>query len=114
MRAFWIGLSVAMLAGSSFADDSVMATRFGNTTITRDASGIERHVYFKADGTFTGKRGAIKFSGTWKLKTGMICLTTAIAVPGIPNPACAPVSAHKVGDRWKTGPNTTSLVAGIQ
>jgi hypothetical protein len=114
MRAVRIGLCAASFASAAFADDGVMATRFGNTTITRNAAGLERHVYFKADGTFTGKQGAIRFGGTWKVKGNTVCLTTSAAVPGIPSPACAPVSAHKVGDTWTTGPNTVSLVAGIQ
>lgn len=114
MRAIWIGLGVALLAGPVFADNGVMATRFGNTTITKDASGVERRVYYKADGTFTGKQGTVSFGGTWKLNGAMICLTTSPAVPGLPNPACAPISAHKVGDSWAAGPYTISLVAGIQ
>ena len=114
MRAIWIGLGAALLAGSALADDSVMASRFGNTTITKDASGAERHVYYKADGTFTGKQGTVSFGGTWKINGSMICLTTSPSIPGLPNPACAPVSAHKVGDTWTAGPYTISLVAGIQ
>ena len=114
MRAIWIGLGIALLAGQALGDDGVMATRFGNTTITKDASGMERRVYYKADGTFTGKQGAVSFGGTWKLNGGMICLTVSPAMPGMPNPACAPITAHKVGDTWTAGPYTISLVAGIQ
>ena len=114
MRAIWIGLGFALLAGQALADDSVMATRFGNTTITKDASGTERRVYYKADGTFTGKQGTVDFSGTWKLDGNTICLTTSVTMPGLPNPTCAPIGAHKVGDTWTAGPYTISLVAGIQ
>ena len=114
MRAFWIGLSVAMLAGSSFADDSVMATRFGNTTITKDAAGTENHIYYNADHTYTGKQGSVSFKGSWKIDGGTICLTSDPPIPNTPNPTCAPVSEHKLGDSWTAGPFTVSLVPGIQ
>jgi hypothetical protein len=114
MRAVWIFLGAALLAGTAFADDSAMTVRFGNTTITKSASGPERHVYYKADGTFTGKQGKLAFGGTWKLKGSMVCLTTSVPVPGLPSPACTSVGAHKIGDTWTAGPNTVSLVAGIR
>lgn len=115
MRAILLGIGIAALAVSTAtADDSVLASRFGNTTITKDAQGNETHIYYKADGTLSGKQGATSFSGTWKINGGTICLTTTPAVPNTPNPACVPVSAHKVGDTWTAGPFTVSLVAGIQ
>src|ERR1700761_6479395 len=89
MRAVWIGLCAVAFASAALADDGVMTSRFGNTTITKNATGLERHVYYKADGTFTGKQGAIRFGGTWKVKGSTICLTTSSVVPGIPSPACA-------------------------
>jgi hypothetical protein len=54
------------------------------------------------------------FNGTWKIDGATICLTTAQAVAGLPNPLCTPVSDHKVGETWTTGPYTVSLVAGVQ
>ena len=99
MRA--IVLSAALLLSASvpaIAGDEVLASRFGNTTITKDAQGNETHIYYKADGTLSGKQGATSFSGTWKINGSTICLTTTPAVPNTPNPACVPVSAHKVGD----------------
>lgn len=114
MRTVQLGFAMAMALSSAALADDVMATRFGNTTITKDASGTERHVYYNADGTFTGRQGSLTFGGTWKVDGGTICLTTSPAVPGLPNPTCAPVSAHKVGDTWTAGPYTVSLVSGIQ
>lgn len=115
MRA--IILSAALLLSASvpaIAGDEVLASRFGNTTITKDAQGNERRIYYKADHSFTGKQGALNFGGTWKIDGATICLTTDPAVPGLPNPVCTPVSDHKVGDTWTAGPYTVSLVAGIQ
>ena len=43
MRAFLIGAAAAALfATCAFADDSVMASRFGNTSITTDTNGALR------------------------------------------------------------------------
>src|SRR5277367_6669922 len=112
MRAILLGAAFAALTvGSAFAGD-IMASRYGNTTITKDASGNESHLYYAADGTFTGKQGTAAFKGTWKIDGGTICLTAMPAIPNTPNPACAPVSAHAVGESWSAGPYTVSLVKG--
>ena len=114
MRAILLGAALAVVAIlPALAGDEVLASRFGNTTITK-ASGVENHVYYAADHTFTAKQGATSTKGTWKIDGSTICLTFATPVPGTPNPACAPVSDHKVGDTWSAGPYTVSLVAGIQ
>ena len=110
-------LAAAFLAATSvpaLAGDEIMASRFGNTTITKDAAGTENHVYYNADHTFTGKQGAVGFKGTWKIDGGTICLTADPPIPNTPNPTCAPITEHKVGDSWTAGPYTVSLVAGIQ
>ena len=110
-------LSAALLVAATvpaLAGDEVLASRFGNTTITKDAQGNERHVYYKADHTFTGKQGTATFSGTWKVDGSTICLTADQPIPGVPNPICTPVEAHNIGDTWQAGPFTVSLVAGIQ
>jgi len=112
MRAILLG-AVALAFTTTVASADVMTTRIGNTTITKDAAGNENHIYYKGDGTFTAKAGTTAASGTWKIDGGNICLTFAQAVPGTPNPACAPISEHKVGDTWTAGPYTVSLVAGI-
>ena len=114
MRAVLLGAALAIAAiGPALAGDEVLASRFGNTTITK-AGGVENHVYYAADHTFTAKQGATTAKGTWKIDGSTICLTFETPVPGTPNPACAPVSDHKVGDTWSAGPYTVSLVAGIQ
>lgn len=102
-----------MSAVPALADD-IMASRYGNTTVTTDANGVESRLYYNADGAFTGKQAGATFNGTWKLDGGNICLTFAQPVPGAANPTCLPVAAHKVGDTWKTGDRTVSLVQGIQ
>lgn len=115
MKKILIGAAFALAAVMpALAGDEVLASRFGNTTITKDAQGNERRVYYKADHTFTGKQGTAEFSGTWKIDGSTICLTTAQSVPGLPNPVCTPVEDHKVGDSWTAGPYTVTLVAGIQ
>jgi hypothetical protein len=114
MRALLLGVAVlALSAGVAFADD-IMASRYCNTTVTTDASGATSKLYYAADGTFTGKQGDTNFNGTWKVDGGNICLMFAQPVPGAANPTCLPVAAHKVGDTWKTGDRTVSLVQGIQ
>ena len=114
MRAVLLGAALAVMAiVPALAGDEVLASRFGNTTITK-ANGVENHLYYAADHTFTAKQGANNAKGTWKIDGGTVCLTFETPIPGTPNPACAPVSDHKVGDTWTAGPYTVSLVAGIQ
>ena len=114
MRTILLATAFAFSATAAIADDSVLASRFGNTTITKDTNGTENHIYYAADHTFTGKQGGNGFKGTWKIDGGTICLTADPPIPNTPNPACVPVSAHAVGDTWTAGPFTVSLVAGIQ
>jgi len=114
MRTILLATAFAFAVTAAIADDSVLASRFGNTTITKDANGTENRIYYAADHTFTGKQGANSFKGTWKIDGGTICLTADPAIPNTPNPACVPVSPHAVGDTWTAGPYTVSLVAGVQ
>jgi hypothetical protein len=114
MRIIVLASALALASSAAFADD-IMAPRYGNTIISKDAAGNENHIYYNADGTFTGKQGTAPFKGTWAIKDGnTICLTSNPAIPNTPNPVCVPVAAHKVGDTWTSGPYTVSLVAGIQ
>src|SRR5262249_34504308 len=114
MRAVLLGaVAFAFTTSVALADD-IMATRYGNTTITRTADGTENHVYYNKDGTFTAKQGSATSQGTWTIDGGTICLNANPPIPNTPNPACAPISAHKVGETWTAGPYTVSLVAGIQ
>jgi hypothetical protein len=115
MRALILGAAIVIAtASTALAGDEVLASRFGNTTISKAADGTENHIYYAADHTLTGKQGTTAFKGTWKIDGGTICLTFDPAVPNTPNPTCVPVSDHKVGDTWSAGPYTVSLVAGIQ
>lgn len=105
---------LAFSGGVALADD-IMASRYGNTTITTDPSGVQTKIYYAADGSFTGVQNGQKFNGTWKIDaSGTICLTFAQAVPGAANPTCTPVAAHKVGDTWTAAGRTITLVQGIQ
>lgn len=119
MSMMWKCLSVAVVIAApslAAAQDDVMASRYGNTTITHTDRGHELHTYYKADHTFTGKIVDIgrDVKGTWAVNGGTLCLTYTPALPLISNPVCQPVVAHKVGDTWKAGTNTSSLVEGIK
>jgi hypothetical protein len=106
-------VAFVLSAGVAWADD-VMASRYGNTTIATDPSGTQQRVYYKPDGTFTGKQGDLSFSGTWKVNaSNIICLTFVRPLPGLPNPLCTPVTAHKVGDTWGAGGRVMTLMPGI-
>ena len=106
--------AIALSATVSIAADDVMATRYGNTTVSTDTKGVETKVYYNADHTFTFKSGAQSGKGTWKVDGANICLTYETPMAGVPNPLCLPVTAHKVGDTWTVGDRTVTLVQGIQ
>jgi hypothetical protein len=113
-----IAAGVAFIACTSiaFAQDDIMASRYGNTVIAKSPSSPEAHLYYNADHTFTGKVMGMDFklAGTWEMKGDQICNTYNPPVPGITNPACTQLDAHKVGDTWTSGDRTVTLVAGIQ
>jgi hypothetical protein len=122
MRIVLMSTAFAVLmTTAAFADDSVLASRFGNTTIATDTTGAQQKLYYNADHTFTAKVGAQTINGTWKIDGGNVCLTyqsTANLPATMPNPTCLPVVAHNVGDTWTTGDGamkrTVTLVKGIQ
>ena len=102
--------AITCIASAAVAADDVMASRYGNTTITRDANGITNKIHYKADGTFDGTQGDATFSGTWKLDDkGRVCLNTIAS-----GTLCTPIYAHRVGDTWTAGGYTVTLVAGVQ
>jgi hypothetical protein len=110
MRTLLLAATAACVAGSALAADDVMAARYGNTTITRNADGITNKIHYKADGTLDGTQGDATFTGTWKLDDkGRVCVTTLVS-----GTLCTPVSAHGVGDTWKAGGYTVTIVPGIQ
>jgi hypothetical protein len=116
MRSIIIaGVALVATTAVSFADDDIMATRYGNTVIAKSASN-EAHLYYNADHTFTGKvvGMTIVLKGTWELKGNQICSTYDPPLPGMTNPTCTQLDAHKVGDTWTSGDRTVTLVQGIQ
>ncbi len=110
--------SACLLATAALADDSVLASRFGNTTVATDASGAQSKLYYNADHTFTAKAGTMSVKGTWKVDGDKVCLSYDPAPPGMASPNCLPVAAHNVGDTWTVGDGaqkrTVTLVKGIQ
>lgn len=122
MQAILMGAAAAVLfAGKAMADDSVIASRFGNTTIATTASGQTARLYYNADHTFTMKAGTQTISGTWKLDGDTVCLAYdagTLLPQGMTNPSCVPMTAHAIGDTWTVGDGvqkrTITLVQGIQ
>lgn len=114
MRKILLAAAALAFSSSLALADDVMASRYGNTTLTTDANGVQTKLYYAADGTFTGKQGNQSFNGTWKIDGSTICLTFAQPVAGAANPTCLPVAAHKVGDSWMAGDRNVSLLPGIQ
>jgi len=103
-------LAVGLMLGTSaqaLAGEEVMASYFGNTVIATSQVG-ELRVHYKPDHSFSGRAegpaGKYDIKGTWKLDGQNLCrnysTTGADLPPGTPNPYCAPVTAHKVGDTW--------------
>jgi hypothetical protein len=125
MRALLLGAVFAFASASvAFAGDDIMANFYGNTVITKTATG-ESHTHYKKDGTvdadLSGPMGSISLAGTWKIDDkGQLCRTYANvpAMLPIPNPLCTPWAAHNVGDSWTITMNgqvrTVTLVKGIQ
>ena len=123
MKSVLIAAALALsplpvLAGAAHADD-VMASAYGNTTVATGGM-FETRTHYNADHTFTmtiPERNA-EMKGTWSLDGANVCRTFEAPPPGVPNPLCTPVEAHKVGDTWTVrtpaGPRTVTLVAGIK
>jgi hypothetical protein len=116
MRTILLAAAFAALSLSAANADDLLATRYGNTVVVKTANGTEIHMYYAADGTFTGKVMGMNYplKGTWKSDGGNVCLTYDPPAPGITNPSCVPVVAHQIGDSWSTNGNTATLVQGIQ
>ncbi|MGN6149870.1 MAG: hypothetical protein ACTHPD_15130 [Rhizomicrobium sp.] len=116
MRGIAMGISLAFLsATAAFAADDVMAGFYGNTVISKGGM-AEAHSYYNADHTFTMKAPSfnMEWKGTWKTEGGQLCRTYDKPPPGVSNPFCTPVEAHKVGDTWTVSGRTVTLVQGIQ
>jgi hypothetical protein len=114
MRALLLAATMSIASVSVAYADDVMASRYGNTTIATDAKGVQTKIYYKADGTLTGKQGTMAFKGTWKVANGQVCLNTQPEPMNMANPFCRPVEARKVGETWKVGDRTVTIAKGIQ
>ena len=124
MRSCVLGVALLLAPSSmALAADDVMAGYYGNTVISKGASG-ESRTHYKKDGTLdavlTGPMGSINLQGTWKVDKGQLCRTysNVPALLPMPNPVCTPVAAHKPGDSWtvQLGGQTrnVTMVAGSQ
>jgi hypothetical protein len=120
MRAFILSaaLVVALPAAAFAGSDDVMTNYFGNTVVSKNTMS-EAHIHYKPDHTFDGNAtsmmGAMDLKGTWKIDDkGQLCRTYDTPPPGVTNPLCTPISAHKVGDSWTMMDRTITLVQGIQ
>jgi len=120
MRFVAMGISLAFLSVSAaMAGDDVMSGYYGNTAIAKGGM-ADTHTVYSADHTFDMKVPSfgMEFKGTWKIDGNNLCRTYEKTPPGVTNPFCTPIEAHKVGDTWtmtldgKT--RTISLVQGVQ
>lgn len=120
IRSVLLGLACsACFVASAWAADDVMAGFYGNTTVATGGQ-AETHTAYAADHSFVMKVPSygVVFKGTWAVKDGQLCRTFNSPPPGIANPLCTPIEAHKVGDTWKIGTGsetrTVTLVQGVQ
>ena len=120
MRSVLVSVAfTACLIVPAFAGDDLMAGYEGNTTISTGGM-AEVHTYYGPDHTFVMNVPAfsLRFKGTWATNGTQICFTYEVAPPGVTNPDCSTVTAHKVGDSWteqaNDGQRKWTLVAGAQ
>jgi hypothetical protein len=104
---------------SAYAADDVMSGFYGNTAVATGGM-AETHTTYTHDHTFSMRVPAfgVEFKGTWAVNGDQICRTFDSPPPGVSNPLCVPVAAHKVGDTWTMGAGgdtrTITLVKGVQ
>jgi len=113
-----LALSAALasaFAFPAFADDDVMAGFYGNTSIATGGM-ADTHTNYNADHTFVMHVPSfgVDFKGTWAVNAATLCRTFETPPPGVTNPLCTPIEAHKVGDTWSAAGRTITLVKGIQ
>ena len=110
--------ATAQPATATVSDDP-MAGYYGNTAISTGGM-AEVHIQYNQDHTFVMNvpAFALRFKGTWALNGSNLCFTYDVTPPGVTNPDCGPVQAHKVGDTWTEnaddGQRKLTLVAGLQ
>jgi hypothetical protein len=125
MRSILIPVAViASVAFPAFATpatspDDPMSGYYGNTAISTGGM-AEVHILYNQDHTFVMNvpAYALRFKGTWTLTGSTLCFNYDVPPPGVTNPDCGPVVAHKVGDSWTEkaddGERKLTLVAGAQ
>jgi hypothetical protein len=121
MRSVLLGLacSACFVVSAWAADDDVMAGFYGNTAVSVGGM-AETHTTYTPDHNFIMKAPAFgaEFKGTWAVNGKQLCRTFESPPPGVTNPLCTPIEAHKVGDTWKVGVGsemrTVTLVKGMQ
>jgi hypothetical protein len=119
MRALILAAVVAITVQAALAEDDVMAGFYGNTAIATGGL-ADTYSHFNPDHTFDLKVPAygLTFAGTWKIDGGNLCRTFESPPPGVSNPLCTPVEAHKIGDTWAAENNgqklTVTLVQGVK
>jgi hypothetical protein len=115
----YLALGACLALPAWAADVDVMAGYYGNTAVVTGGR-AETHWVYNADHTFVMKVPAfgVSFKGTWAVNAATLCRTFAAPPPGMDNPFCTSIEAHKVGDTWTTTvgteSRTISLVQGIQ
>ncbi len=107
-------LSTAVYAAS---EDELMASRYGNTLVIKDALGTSR-VYYNKDHTFLAASWLGDVTGHWKIENGKMCLY-AEKYPVLYKlkysiPECDALEIKKLGDKWDMNGRHYELVAGIQ
>jgi len=120
MRSAFLGLALgACFSVSAWAADDIMAGFYGNTAVATGGM-AETRTSYAADHSFVMKVPSfgVEFKGTWAINGAQLCRTFDSPPPGVANPLCTPIEAHKVGDTWTmgTGSNvrTITLVKGVQ
>ncbi|HEV2649818.1 MAG TPA: hypothetical protein VGU69_01055 [Rhizomicrobium sp.] len=124
MRFIIACTAFALCAVPALAAQDIMASTYGNTTISTGGP-AEIHSHYRADHTFdmTGSAMGVTrtFKGTWALDhKGHLCRTFIGDLPSeMPsNPVCTDIAPHKIGDKWTLEVRGTTrevtLVKGIQ
>ncbi|HEY1630446.1 MAG TPA: hypothetical protein VGF56_03985 [Rhizomicrobium sp.] len=97
--------TLVLLTAPAFAADDIMAGYYGNTVVSTGGA-LEAHTHYRGDHGFdvtASMMGMSKsFKGTWALDgKGNVCRTfVGDMPPGMTNPQCAPIAAHKLGENW--------------
>jgi len=120
VRSVFLGIVCSVcFAVSARAADDVMAGFYGNTTVATGGK-AETHSLYNPDHSFVMKvpMYGMEFKGTWTVNGSQLCRTFDSPPPGVTNPLCTPIEAHKVGDTWTvgtgSGQRTVTLVQGVQ